>query len=68
LFGGGGAAFKQLGIEVFGILAVVALVFTLSYVTVWVIKAVLGGITVSAVSEAASYESDVPQVQAASTS
>jgi Amt family ammonium transporter len=53
LFGGGGAAIKQLGIEVFGILAVVALVFTLSYATVSVIKEVLGDITVSAVREAA---------------
>jgi ammonium transporter, Amt family len=67
LFGGGGAAIKQLGIEVFGILAVVALVFTLSYATVGVIKELLGGITVGGGREAASLVSDGPKVEAVST-
>jgi ammonium transporter, Amt family len=67
LFGGGGAAIKQLGIEVFGILAVVALVFTLSYATVGVIKGLLGGITVGGGREAASLMSEGPKVEAAST-
>jgi ammonium transporter, Amt family len=44
LFGGGGAAVKQLGIEVFGILVVIVAVYLLSYVTVAAIKAVTGGI------------------------
>jgi Amt family ammonium transporter len=67
LFGGGGAAIKQLGIEVFGILAVLALVFTLSYVTVWVITSLLGGITVSTTSEAATRGLGVSEVEALST-
>jgi len=45
LFGGGGAAVRQLGIEVFGILVVVAAVFTLSFATISVITRVIGGIT-----------------------
>ena len=44
LFGGGGAAFKQLGIEVLGIIVVMAVVFALSYATVWGIQAFAGGI------------------------
>jgi Amt family ammonium transporter len=67
LFGGGGAAIKQLGIEVFGILAVLALVFALSYATIWVIKEVLGGITLRAKPEAASLAADTPQRAAIST-
>jgi Amt family ammonium transporter len=44
-FGGGGAALTQLGIEVFGILVVMAFVFVLSYLTCSVIVWLLGGIT-----------------------
>jgi ammonium transporter, Amt family len=67
LFGGGGAAIKQLGIEAFGILAVVSLVFALSYATVWVIKEAFGGITVGAAPRGASLVPDGPQVERAST-
>jgi Amt family ammonium transporter len=67
LFGGGGAAVKQLGIEVFGILAVVALVFALSYATIWVIKEVFGGITLRAQPPAASLVADAAQIAAVST-
>jgi hypothetical protein len=52
---------------VFGIFAVLTLVFTLSYAAVWGIKEVLGGITVSAVPETAPSVSDVPQVEAVPT-
>jgi Amt family ammonium transporter len=44
LFGGGGSAVKQLGLEVLGIAAVMAAVFVLSYVTVAVISRMFGGI------------------------
>jgi Amt family ammonium transporter len=44
LFGGGGAAFKQLGIEVLGIIVVMAVIFAISYATVWVIETFAGGI------------------------
>jgi ammonium transporter, Amt family len=44
LFGGGGAAFKQLGIEVLGIIVVMAVTFAISYATARVIEAVAGGI------------------------
>lgn len=44
LFGGGGSAVKQLGLEVLGIGAVMAAVFVLSYLTVAVISATFGGI------------------------
>jgi ammonium transporter, Amt family len=47
LYGGGGDALHQLGVEVIGILAVVAAVFALSYATIWVIKQVTGGITIA---------------------
>ncbi len=46
LFGGGGAAVKQLGIEVFGILVVVIAVYVMSYAAVSVIKGVAGGLLV----------------------
>jgi Amt family ammonium transporter len=45
LFGGGGAAVKQLGIEVLGIVVVVVVVFVLSHVTVRVLAALMTGIT-----------------------
>jgi Amt family ammonium transporter len=44
-FGGGGAAAKQLGIEVLGIGAAVLIVFALSNLTVRVLAAVMKGIT-----------------------
>jgi Amt family ammonium transporter len=45
LFGGGGAAVKQLGIEVLGIGVAVVTVFVLSHVTVRVLAAFMSGIT-----------------------
>ena len=45
LFGGGGAAFKQLGIEAFGIVVVAAVVLTLSYLTMRILAAMMQGIT-----------------------
>jgi Amt family ammonium transporter len=44
-FGGGGAAFKQLGIEAFGIVVVVAVVLALSYLTMRILAALMHGIT-----------------------
>jgi hypothetical protein len=44
-FGGGGAAVKQLGIEVFGTAVAVAAVFVLSHLTVRVLAATMRGIT-----------------------
>jgi len=44
LFGGGGAALAQLGIEIFGIMAVMATVFVLSYITISVISKAMHGI------------------------
>jgi len=44
LFGGGGAAVKQLGIEVLGIIVVMAVIFAISYATVLVIETFAGGI------------------------
>jgi Amt family ammonium transporter len=44
-FGGGGAAVKQLGIEILGIVVVVAVVFVLSHLTVRVLAAFMRGIT-----------------------
>jgi ammonium transporter, Amt family len=46
-FGGGGAAIKQLGIEVLGIGIVVVAVFVLSHLTVRVLAALIKGITTS---------------------
>jgi Amt family ammonium transporter len=47
LFGGGGAAVKQLGIEIFGIVVVVVAVFVLSHLTVRVLAVLMTGITTS---------------------
>ncbi len=44
-FGGGYQALQQLGIEVFGIIAVMITVFVLSYITVWAIARGMNGIT-----------------------
>jgi Amt family ammonium transporter len=45
LFGGGYAAIQQLGTEMLGIAVVMATVFVLSFASVWLIGAVLHGIT-----------------------
>jgi Amt family ammonium transporter len=45
LFGGGGAAVKQFGIEVLGIVVVVVAVFVFSHLTVRVLAALMRGIT-----------------------
>jgi len=45
IFGGGGAAVKQLGIEVFGTAVAVAVVLVLSHATVRVLAATMRGIT-----------------------
>jgi ammonium transporter, Amt family len=46
-FGGGGSAIKQLGIEVLGIIVVVAVVFAISYASVWAISRAMDGILTS---------------------
>ncbi|HKV89798.1 MAG TPA: ammonium transporter [Thermoplasmata archaeon] len=45
LFGGGTAALRQLGIELFGVVAVMVTVFVLSFLTAWVLARSMGGIT-----------------------
>ncbi|HKV90036.1 MAG TPA: ammonium transporter, partial [Thermoplasmata archaeon] len=45
LFGGGTSALHQLGIEMFGIVAVMAAVFVLSFATAWILSKLMGGIT-----------------------
>lgn len=45
LFGGGGAAVHQLGVEALGMVVVMAAVFLLSLGSVWLIAAAMGGIT-----------------------
>ena len=45
LFGGGGAAIKQLGIEAFGIVVVFGVVLALSYLTMRILAAIMKGIT-----------------------
>jgi Amt family ammonium transporter len=45
LFGGGTAALHQLGIEMFGVVVVLAVVFVLSFVSIWLIAKAVGGIT-----------------------
>jgi len=47
LFGGGFLALKQLGIELFGLVIVLLTVFTISFVTIWIISKAMHGITVS---------------------
>jgi len=44
LFGGGGSAIRQLGLEVLGIVAVMSAVFAISYLTVAAVSAAFGGI------------------------
>jgi ammonium transporter, Amt family len=60
LFGGGWNALHQLGIEEFGILAVMVTVFLLSFVTMAILSRVFGGITTRVVSEADDAASAVP--------
>jgi Amt family ammonium transporter len=48
LFGGGMTALHQLGIEVLGMIAVVATIFVLSFLAMWGIGKALGGITTPA--------------------
>jgi len=50
-FGGGGAALKQLGIEILGIGVSVVAVFVLSHLTVRVLAALMRGITTSFAAE-----------------
>ncbi|HTT25985.1 MAG TPA: ammonium transporter [Thermoplasmata archaeon] len=45
LFGGGMSALHQIGLEWLGILAVLAVVFVLSFVIAWILAELLGGIT-----------------------
>jgi len=44
-FGGGYQALQQLGIEVFGIIAVMVTIFVLSYIVIWAIAKGMNGIT-----------------------
>jgi Amt family ammonium transporter len=56
LFGGGTAALHQLGIEAFGVVVVMAVVFALSFVAIGALAAALGGVTKGiAVSETGPY-------------
>ena len=61
-FGGGGAAAHQLGVELLGIVAVIATVFFLSLATVALLARALGGITsdYDQVFGAAAAEADSP--------
>jgi ammonium transporter, Amt family len=45
LFGGGTAALHQLGLELFGIVVVMVVVFALSFLTAWGLARLMGGIT-----------------------
>jgi Amt family ammonium transporter len=45
LFGGGWTAVHQAGVEAFGIVVVLVTVFVLSFVSIWVIAKILGGVT-----------------------
>jgi len=47
LFGGGTAALRQLGVEAFGIVVVVAFVFAVSFVTIKIVSVALHGILVA---------------------
>ncbi|MCJ7423710.1 hypothetical protein MUP01_05520 [Candidatus Bathyarchaeota archaeon] len=44
-FGGGYAAVRQLGVELFGIAVVMVVVFALPYLSIWLIGKALHGIT-----------------------
>ncbi len=45
LFGGGMAAVQQLGLEMFAVVVVLAVVFLISYVSIWLIGLLMHGIT-----------------------
>ncbi len=45
LFGGGIAAVRQLGLEMFAIVVVLVVVFIISYISIWLIGLVMNGIT-----------------------
>ncbi len=45
LFGGGFAAVQQLGLEIFAIAIVLAVVFIISFVSMWLIGLAMHGIT-----------------------
>lgn len=45
LFGGGGPALQQLGLEIFAIVAVMVTVTVISFITVWLISLAIHGIT-----------------------
>jgi len=62
-FGGGGAAVHQLGVEMLGIVAVVATVFVLSFATVAALARLFGGIT-SDYGELVAAEKAVPAPEA----
>lgn len=51
LFGGGGDAVRQLGIEVLGIVVVVIVVFAISYGSIWLINRAMRGILASDTSD-----------------
>jgi Amt family ammonium transporter len=52
LFGGGMSAAHQLGIEAFGAVVVMATVFVISYIAIWLIAKAIGGITRTPASDA----------------
>ncbi|KAA8922625.1 ammonium transporter [Thermoplasma sp.] len=62
-FGGGIAAVHQLGIEVLGIMAVAAFVFTVSYLTIYLISRVSGGILCNKNDFASRYYSKIPATE-----
>jgi Amt family ammonium transporter len=53
LFGGGTAALHQLGVELFGVVVVMVVVFALSFLTAWLLAQMMGGITTPAPKDAA---------------
>jgi ammonium transporter, Amt family len=59
LFGGGGSAIKQLGLEALGIVAVMSVVFAISYVTVAALSAAFGGILTTGPSDHAATVTEV---------
>ena len=63
LFGGGGAAVKQLGIEVFGILVVIIAVYAMSYAAVSAIKTVAGGFILQHTADEVVSTGEVPMLE-----
>lgn len=60
LFGGGTAALHQFGVELFGIVVVMATVFAISFAAIWAIARAIGGITVAPTPQAAPTPSAEP--------